>query len=350
MTVYELTAFGQPLARRESTPPEPRGSEVLLRVDACGVCHSDVHLYDGYFDLGNSRRLDLARGRELPLTLGHEIAGEVMACGPEAVDAAVGDSRVVYPWHGCGACAVCARGDEHQCGTPQQLGVNASGGFADHVLVPHPRYLFDYGPADPSLAATYACSGLTAYGALRKVAPSDGATKSLLIVGLGGLGLAAVSLAPSVGPFEIIGADIDDARLQVARERGVVETVNTQAPDAAKQVKRRTGGGVAAAIDFVGSEQSASFAVSALALGGTLVVVGLFGGSLALSLPLLPLKQLSIRGSYVGSLPEMAALMALVRSGQVPPLPVTQRPLAEAQQSLDDLRGGRVVGRVVLRP
>lgn len=350
MISYPLVAFGQPLVRREGPLPEPRGSEILLRVAACGVCHSDVHLTDGYFDLGNGRRIDLAKGRELPLILGHEIAGEVVACGSDAVGIAVGDRRVVYPWVGCGVCAVCMHGDEHQCTRPQQLGVNLSGGFADHALVPHPRYLFDYGSASASLAATYACSGLTAYSALRKVAPPDDAPRSLLLVGLGGVGLAAVSLAKAVGPFEIVGADIDDVRLTVARERGVAETVNTQAPDAEKIVKRRTGGGVAAAIDFVGSRQSASFAVGSLAVGGTLVVVGLFGGALNMPLPLLPLKQLSIRGSYVGSLQEMAALMLLVRSGHVPALPVTERLLTEAQQSLDDLRAGRVVGRVVLRP
>ena len=350
MISYELAAFGQPLVRHEGLPLEPRGSEVLLRVAACGVCHSDVHLHDGYFDLGNGRRLDLAKGRQLPLILGHEIAGEVVACGPDAVGTAVGDRRVVYPWIGCGACVVCAHGDEHQCRSPQQLGVNTSGGFADYALVPHPRYLFDYGPVKASLAATYACSGLTAYSALRKVLQPDDAPRSLLIVGLGGVGLAAVSLAQTVGPFEIVGADIHDARLAVARERGVAETVNAQAPDASNIVKRCTGGGVDAAIDFVGSEQSASFAVGALAVGGTLVVVGLFGGALTMSLPLLPLKQLSIRGSYVGSMQEMAALMSLARSEQGPALPLTERPLAEAQQSIDDLRAGRIMGRVVLRP
>lgn len=350
MISYPLAAFGQPLVRREGALPEPRGSEVLLRVFACGVCHSDLHMHDGYFDLGNGRRIDLAKGRELPLILGHEIAGEVVAYGSDAVGIAVGDRRVVYPWVGCGVCALCARGDEHQCARPQQLGVNVSGGFADHVLVPHPRYLFDYGSVSTSLAATYACSGLTAYSALRKVAPSDDAPRSLLLVGLGGVGLAAVSLAQAVGSFEIVGADVDDARLTVARECGVTETVNAQVPDAEKIVKRWTGGGVAAAVDFVGSERSASFAFNSLAVGGTLVVVGLFGGALNIPLPLLPLKQLSICGSYVGSLQEMSALMLLVRSGQVAALPVTERPLTEVQQSFDDLRAGRVVGRVVLRP
>ena len=106
---------------------------------------------------------------------------------------------------------------------------------------------------------------------------------------------------------------------------------------------------MAAAIDFVGSEQSAAFALGALALGGTLIMVGLFGGALKLSLPLLPLKHMTIRGSYVGSPAEMAALLVLGRSGSVPELPIDERPLAAAQGALDDLRAGRVLGRVVLR-
>ena len=350
MVSYQLTDYAQPLTRSDAASPEIRRNEVLLRVAACGVCHSDVHLWDGYFDLGDDRRLDLTKGRELPLTLGHEIAGEVVAHGPEATGVAVGDRRVVYPWLGCGDCAVCTAGDEHVCARPRPLGVTLAGGFADHVLVPHPRYLFEYAPVDVTLAATYACSGLTAFSALGKVSSAGAPPSDLMIVGLGGVGLAALSLAPSVLSSRLIGADVDDARLEVARARGAGDIVNTTAPDAAKQIKRRTGGGVAAAIDFVGSASSSAFALSALAPGGTLIVVGLFGGALKLSLPLLPLKQLTIRGSYVGSLPEMAALMRLARSGVIPPLPVDKRPLAAAQTALDDLRAGNVLGRVVLRP
>ena len=350
MQSYQVTAHGRPLARADSPLPEPRGEEVLLRVGACGVCHSDVHLWEGFFDLGDGRRLDLSKGRELPQTLGHEIAGEVTAVGPEATGVATGDQRVVYPWLGCGACPRCEAGDEHLCAAGQPIGVGRAGGFADHVLLPHPRCLFDYAPLDEAVAATYACSGLTAYGALRKVAASGTPPGELLVVGLGGVGMAALGLAPAVVGCPVLGADVDQARLDVARARGAAGTFDTTAPAAVKQVRRSTGGGVAAAIDFVGSERSAAFAFGALAPGGTLIVVGLFGGALKLALPLLPLKQVTIRGSYVGSPAEMAELMALGRSGAVPALPVARRSLAGAQSALDDLRAGRVVGRVVLAP
>lgn len=350
MHSYQLTDYGAPLECVEAARPEPAGDEVLLAVEACGVCHSDLHLVDGYFDLGSARRLDLAGGRELPFTLGHEIAGVVVQCGPDAAGVAVGDRRVVYPWIGCRACPTCETGEEHLCPAPRALGVTRAGGFADHVLVPHPRYLLDPGPVAAGPAATCACSGLTAYGALRKVAARDAPTPHLLLVGLGGVGMAALSLTRSVVDAEVIAADVDAAKRDAAAARGAAGTVDAAAADAVKQVRRRTGAGAAAAIDFVGSAQSAAFALGALAPGGTLVVVGLFGGALPLSLPLLPLKQLTIRGSYVGSLSEMAELMALARAGAVPPVPIDERPLAQAQAALDDLRAGAVLGRVVLRP
>ena len=350
MRSFQLTGYGAPLERIAAPRPEPAGEEVLLAVEACGVCHSDLHLADGYFDLGDARRLDLTGGRDLPFTLGHEIAGVVVACGPDAAGVAAGDRRVVYPWIGCGACSTCNAGEEHLCAAPRALGITRAGGFADHVLVPHARYLFDPGPVGVAPAATCACSGLTAFGALRKVAARAAPVPHLLLVGLGGVGMAALGLAPSVVAAELIAADVDAAKLDAAAARGAAGTVDASAPDAVRQVRHSSGGGASAAIDFVGSAQSAAFALGALAPGGMLVVVGLFGGALKLSLPLLPLKQLTVRGSYVGSLAEMAELMALARAGAISPLPIDERPLAQAQSALDDLRAGAVLGRVVLRP
>ena len=352
MLSYQLDAEGAPLTPRRLELPAPRDDEVVLKVLASGVCHSDLNLADGFFDLGDDRRMDLTKGRTLPLTLGHEIAGEVVAVGSSAAGVAVGDGRVVYPWVGCGECPTCARGDEHVCARPRPLGVTLDGGFADHVVVPHTRYLFDHGDVPPTLACTYACSGLTALSALRKVVAPLSAGGHLLVIGIGGVGFAALSLARAVlgDHIHVVAADLDPERLERARVTGVSETIDTSAPDAAHQVKRLTGGGAIAAIDFAGGARSARFGMSALGPGGTLIVVGLLGGTLSVSLPLLPLKQFTIRGSYVGSLSEMDALMRLVRAGRVPPVPIDRRPLAAAQAAMDDLRAGRVVGRVVLEP
>ena len=348
MISYQLTGYGQPLERAQTDRPDPVGTEVLVQIEACGVCHSDLHLRDGFFNMGDGKRLDLSRGRELPLTLGHEIAGTVVALGPDAGGVEIGARRVVYPWIGCGSCPTCQAGQEHLCAASRALGVSRHGGFSDHVLVPHARYLFEFGDRPATLACTYACSGLTAYGAVRKVQSRvDG--RPLVIIGLGGVGFAALRLAQAVTTASIIAVDVDEATLQAAAETGAT-VVDARADDAAKQIRRLTDGGAPAAIDFVGAETTASLGFRSLATGGVLVVVGLFGGQLRAALPLLPLRSLTIQGSFVGSPEEMRGLMDLVQTGTVSAIPVRTRPLHEAETVLDDLRDGRVVGRMVLTP
>ena len=349
MRSYQMTAFGAPLEAATAATPEPKGSQVLLRVTACGVCHSDLHLRDGYFALGGERKLDLARGIPLPHVLGHEIVGEVVALGPEASGVALGQRRVAYPWIGCGTCAVCRRGHEEFCAKPAQLGINVAGGYADHVLVPHPRYLFDFGNVPEELACTYACSGLTAYGALKKVAPL-GADDPLLILGAGGVGLAGVRLAKRVTGAAPIVADIDEGKRAAALAAGASAAIDPTAADAGRSLVKSTGGGVAAAIDFVGAEATAKFGFDALRKGGVLVIVGLFGGAFATPLPMFPLRAVGIIGSYVGTLAEMGELMALVRSGAVDAIPLSPRPLERAEETLVALKAGEIVGRAILKP
>ena len=152
MLRQSLVEYGKPLQETEASTPPPKGSEVLLRVSHCGVCHSDVHLQDGYFDLGGGQKLDVRSGRTLPFTLGHEIAGTVEAAGPEAQGAVKGKRYAAYPWIGCGKCGLCVRGDEHLCTAPRVLGVTVDGGYATHVTVPHPRYLLDVEGIAPEIA------------------------------------------------------------------------------------------------------------------------------------------------------------------------------------------------------
>ena len=358
MIAYQTAAPGAPLQRVDVPTPQPQGTEVLLRTVACGVCHSDVHLHDGAFDLGGGKRLDVARQG---LTLGHEIFGEVVALGVDAdgegdikvgvkigakIGAKIGDRRVVYPWIGCGDCAVCARGDEHLCTPGAALGIVQDGGFADHVLVPHPRYLFDKGDVPDPLAATYACSGLTAYSALNKLG-RPGPGDELVIIGGGGVGMMAVQIALAKGIDPIV-ADIDPARLEGVKNLGVSRVFDSSDPQPGKGLRKLSGGGAWAAIDFVGSEASVDCGLGCLRKGGTLVIVGLYGGALNVPIPFIPMNARIIRGSYVGSLSEMAELMALVRRGSIAPIPLQQRPLSEATNALTDLKAGRITGRQVL--
>ena len=349
MKSHQAVEYGKPLELIETATPEPQGSEVLVRVEACGVCHSDVHLWEGSFDLGGGNRLDVTRGRTLPFTFGHEIVGEVVALGPDAQGATLGERRVVYPWIGCGACATCSSGEEHLCPASQALGVGRAGGYADHVVVPDARYLFDAGDVPVGLAGTYACSGVTAYSALRKVQPRA-TGRQLLIIGAGGVGMAGLAIAREIIDAEIWVADIDPQKLDAAREAGADHVVDTRDAEAVKSVMKGTGGGAAAAVDFVGAESSAAFGWNTLARGGKLVIVGLFGGSFSAPLPFFPIKSVTVQGSYVGSPGEMGELMELVRSGRIPPIPVETRPIADVTRTLEDLRSGRIVGRVAVRP
>jgi alcohol dehydrogenase/propanol-preferring alcohol dehydrogenase len=346
---YQIESFGKPLVQALRETPQPQGSEVLLRVASCGVCHSDVHLHEGYFDLGDGVKLDMTRALKLPRTLGHEVAGTVVALGPDARGVAVGDKRVVFPWIGCGSCSLCAAGDEHLCNAPRALGVHRDGGFADHIIVPDAKYLLEYDPLPVDQACTYACSGLTAFSALRKVAPID-ASDPLLIIGAGGVGLSGIRLAKEMFGISPIVAEVDSAKWDTAREAGAGQMIDPNAEGAAKSLVKGSGGGVAAAIDFVGAGSTFAFGLGVLRKRGKLVSVGLFGGSTPVAPAMVAIKSVSVIGSYVGSLAEMRELMAIARKGTLPGLPLAARPLAQASDALADLKAGRVRGRAILHP
>ena len=186
-----LVAYGQPLCETIIDCPTPQGTEVLVRVERCGVCHSDLHLQDGYFALGGDKRLDITKDRTLPFTLGHEIAGVIEDVGETADGAHIGDHVAVYPWIGCGVCAACRMGEENLCSAHRHLGISADGGFATHVIVPHPRYLIAYAPLSPAFAGPLMCSGLTAYSALKRLL-GRAERRPVLLVGLGGVGIVFV--------------------------------------------------------------------------------------------------------------------------------------------------------------
>jgi D-arabinose 1-dehydrogenase-like Zn-dependent alcohol dehydrogenase len=299
--------------------------------------------------MGGDARLPLRL--PLPHTLGHEVAGEVIAFGPDATGVEIGQRSAVYSWIGCGHCAACERGEENYCNAPRNLGCSGGtpGGYASHVLVPHPRYLIDYGNTPPGLAATYMCSGLTAYGAMSKI-PALGPKDDVLVIGAGGVGMMGVQFAKLLFGKGPLVADIDESRLQAAMGAGAKAAYNTKDPAAAKQLVADTEGGAFAIVDFVGSEATFAFAQAALRRGGRIIIVGLFGGGMSMPLPMFPMRAISIGGSYVGSLAETQEMMQMVRDGQIDPIPVKTRKLEAANEVLDDLRQGKVIGRVVLEP
>jgi D-arabinose 1-dehydrogenase-like Zn-dependent alcohol dehydrogenase len=351
MKSFQVTDFHAPLEEVDAPTPQPSGTQVLIKVKAAGVCHSDLHIWEGGYNLGHGRKpLSLKdRGVSLPLTMGHETVGEVLALGPDATgEIKVGDVALVYPWIGCGKCEVCLAGDENMCLKPRSLGVYCDGGYADHMTVPHPRYLLDLKGLDPVTAAPYACSGVTTYSALKKVEADFG--NAIVIFGAGGLGLMALSLLKAMGGKGAIVVDIDPRKREAAEKAGALATVDGAAPDALAQLAACAGGSIKAVIDLVGNAQTAQLGFDCLTKGGKLVMVGLFGGGAPWALPLIPIKAITIQGSYVGNLRETAELLDLVRTKKIAPIPVTPMPFARANQALAELQQGKLVGRAVLTP
>jgi len=344
-----LLAYGSPLVETISDCPRPRGNEVLVRIERCGVCHSDLHMQDGYFKLVGDKKLDITSGRGLPFTLGHEIAGAIEDAGPDvasAPEATRGRKVAVYPWIGCGACPACRQGEENLCAAPRHLGIAVDGGYASHVLVPHPRYLLEYAPLSPALAGTLMCAGLTAYAALKRLRV-NAARGPVLLVGLGGVGMMGTALARSLFATAPLVADIDAGKREAALRAGAAAAYDPADPTARKAVTAATGG-VHGVCDFVGSESSLAFATGVLAKGGKVVVTGLLGGSYATPSAMFVLRAMTIEGVLTGTLAEAGELMGLARAGHAPAVPIVERPFGEAQAALDDLRAGRVLGRVVL--
>ncbi|MCS6891076.1 MAG: alcohol dehydrogenase [Rhodovarius sp.] len=349
MRAWAVVEHNQPLQELELPTPTPTGPEVLLEVTHAGVCHSDLHIWEGAYDMGSRGVLRLSqRGMTLPLVMGHEIVGRVVAWGPEAEGhVKAGDQRIVFPWAGCGQCAACRAEEENMCAQGRALGVYRHGGYATHVLAAHWKHLVPFDGIDPALAATYACSGLTVFSAIRKVMPLP-PEEPIVIVGAGGLGLQAVAVLRALGHRRILVVDISAEKLEAARAQGATDTVLAEGDATTKAIIAAAGGPVAAVIDLVNGTSTARFAFDALRKGGRLIQVGLFGGELAVPLPLMPIRALTLQGSYVGSVKELRELVALAQQKGLPPIPITRQPLPTADAALNRLRLGKVTGRIVL--
>ncbi|MDE2335488.1 MAG: alcohol dehydrogenase catalytic domain-containing protein [Rhodospirillales bacterium] len=349
MRAWAVVENEAPLAEIELPTPEPKGTEVLLETTYCGVCHSDLHIWEGRYDLGGGKVMNLKdRGLSLPLAMGHEIVGRVVKLGPEARGVKPGDIRIVFPWLGCGTCASCLAEEDNMCLTPKSLGVYQNGGYGTHVLAPHPRHLVDPGTLDPAIAATYACSGITVYSAINKVMPMP-PDEPVVLVGAGGLGLQAIAVLRALGHRAIVSVDISEEKRKAALAEGATKVVDGSGEGVTKRIVEACGGAPRAIIDLVNGSASARFAYDALRKGGKLVMVGLFGGELSLALPLVPIKALTVQGSYVGNPKELRELVALAQGGKLPPIPVQTVPQREAYQALMRLRAGQVTGRLVLK-
>jgi propanol-preferring alcohol dehydrogenase len=350
MRAWAVVENGAPLKEIELPTPEPKGTEVLVEVTHCGVCHSDLHIWEGYYDIGGGKRMSLGdRGVTLPLAMGHEIVGRVAKLGPDAKGVKVGDLRIVYPWIGCGKCEKCLAEEDNMCAVAaRSLGVYQNGGYGTHVIAPHPRHLIDPGTVDPAVAATYACSGITVYSAIKKVMPLP-PDAPIVVVGAGGLGMNAIAVLKALKHRNIVVVDVSAEKRDAALKAGAAKAVDGSGEGVTKRIVEAAGGPVQAVIDLVNGTATARFAFDALGKGGKLVQVGLFGGELTLPLPIMAIRALTVQGSYVGNPKELRELIQLSQEGSLQALPVATVPQEQANDALMRLRDGKVTGRLVLK-
>lgn len=356
MKAMRLVAEGKPLQAMAVELPPPSPMSAVVKVSAEGVCHSDLTLISGAYDLGEGRKLTTTGGGALlPMTPGHEIAGTVesLGTGAESSGLRVGDPVVVYPWIGCGLCKRCRAGRENQCeGAQRFLGFMRDGGYAEYVFVPDVRYLVKADGISATLAAPLACAGITALSSIRKCQLQR--DDLLLLIGAGGVGSTAIQIAKKTTEARVAVVDLDESRLEQAKKLGAEFVFNSSkldTKDLVSQVKGvNRGKGVDAVIDYVGTPRTAALGFRLLGHESKLVIVGLVGGAMTVALPMLPILGAEILGNFTGSLDQLTEMVGLAKSGAVVPVVSQSYPLEEANAVLERLERGEIKGRAVLTP
>ena len=349
MKSAQIIEPNKPLEINETELPKPNGTQVIIKVKSTGVCHSDLHLWEGGYDTGDGFMKVTDRGVKFPVTPGHEVVGNVEDVGDSVEGVNIGDLVLVYPWIGCGECPTCKKGDTNLCESPRSLGVFQDGGYAEYVLVPDAKFLAKIDNLDPDAAASLACSGLTAFTAVKKALTNS--PENILIVGAGGLGLMGVQIASALTKANIICADLDDEKLESAKKLGATHIINTKESDAVKKIMSICNEkGVDSIIDFVNAPPTVKMDLSLIRKRGNIILVGLFGGSVELSLVSVPLKAITIQGAYTGNYNDMVELIKLAQRGVINPIVSKHYKLDDANTALDDLKNRKIIGRAVINP
>src|SRR5277367_341800 len=338
MRAAVLREIGAPIECAEVPTPVPGPGEVLIQVQACGVCHSDLHLADGDWDM-------LRPITKVPLILGHEVIGTVVKLGAEVTTHAIGD-RVGVPWlhWSCGECEFCRDGNENLCVKQQITGVTVDGGFAEFVKAPASHALKIPDQLSSSDAAPLFCAGVTVYRALQHAKIQPG--QRLAVFGVGGLGQLAVQIGAGLGAT-VTAIDVSDEKLAHAKTLGASATLNATTANVAKEM-RRTGSAHAA---IVTSAAKAAYDTAFLCVRptGILLVVGLPAESICFPPISMAASEVRIQASSVGTRLDLHAVLALAAAGKIHSQ-VTTRPLAHVNEAMAELRNGTISGRIVLTP
>lgn len=337
MKAAVLCDFKTPLSVREVDVPKPAEGEVLIKVEVCGVCHSDLHVADGDW-------AQFARIVKKPLILGHEIVGTIVEADPTGHDLKVGE-RVGVPWvhWTCGECDYCLEGNENLCARQGITGVTVDGGYAEFVKAPATHVVRIPVGLSSEQAAPLLCAGVTVYRALKQSGLSRG--ERLAVFGVGGLGHIAVQMGRELGA-DVTAIDITEDKLALARSLGAVRTLNAASDNVVKQL--RATGGVHVALVTSAAKAAYDTAFPCVRPSGTLLVVGLPAQDLSFPPVMMAASEIRIQASAVGTRQELQETLALGAAGKVR-CEVATRPLSQANEVLEQLRRGQIAGRVVLR-
>jgi len=338
MKAAVLRHFKQPLYVEEVDRPTPACEEVLIQVEACGACHSDIHVADADWT-------QMAPIIKPPLILGHEVAGHIVQIGDAVRDLQIGD-HVGVPWihWSCGECEFCRSGNENLCPRQKITGVTVDGGYAEFVKAPASHVVKIPEGLSSLEAAPLFCAGLTVYRALQHAGSLFG--QRLAVFGIGGLGHLAVQLGKSFGA-EVIAIDVSDAKLELAKSMGASHVLNAAATNVIKQLRSR--GGAHVCLVTSGAKAAYDTAFSCLRPTGTLLVVGLPAENICFPPVLMAAGEITIRASAVGTRRDLKEVLALAAAGKLH-CQVESRPLSQVNQVLDELRHGKATGRIVLTP
>ena len=336
MKAAVLHDFKQPLILKEVSRPQPGPGEVLIKVEACGVCHSDLHVADGDWS-------QLSAIVKRPLILGHEIAGCVIEKGEEVRNLRIGD-RVGVPWvhWTCGECEFCREGNENLCSRQRITGVTVDGGYAEFVKAPANHAIQIPDDLSSIEAAPLFCAGVTVFRALKKARILPG--QRLAVFGVGGLGHLAVQLGVGLGA-DVTAIDISEEKLALAKSLGASTALNAASSNAVKELRGR--GGVHVALVASAARAAYDVAFSCVRPTGTLLVVGLPAENLCFPPILMSAREVCIQASAVGTRQDVREVLTLAAAGKIR-CRVGTRPLSEANEALDQLRSGKVSGRIVL--
>lgn len=338
MKAAVLHAIGEPLRIEEVPTPRPGPGQVLVKVAAAGVCHSDLHQQDGSVP-----------PHRIPLIMGHENAGWVAAFGQGAEGLAEGDPVVVYGGWGCGRCRFCLGGQEQLCDGARWGGLGPDGGYAEYLLVPAARHLLPAGRLDLVKAAGLTDAGLSSYRAVKKALPYLLAGPTAVVIGAGGLGQYGIQYLKLMTSATVIAVETSPVRGQLALSLGADHAVDASAAGTLERIRELSGGeGAAAVLDFVGIDATMKLGLASLARQGLFVLVGLAGGSVPMGF-FSQASEVAFTTSVWGSRNDLAEVIALAQQGKLTAATETHR-LDDINQVLERLEHGLVEGRAVVVP